>query len=81
MNHVVEKLKWRSRRSMLELDLFFDSYIKSGKLDKLSNEYLEYYSILLEVDDGELLELFHGKNKLRDTKLQFLIDEIRSASK
>lgn len=77
MSSVIEKLKWRSRRSLLELDLFFDSYIKSGKLDMLSSEYLNVYNVLLELEDGELLLLFQGKVTLDDDKLQYLIDEIR----
>ena len=32
----IEKLKWRSRRSMLELDLYFERFINTGELAKLN---------------------------------------------
>lgn len=63
---------------MLELDLFFDSYIKANKLELLSDEYLTKYTELLELEDSQLLISLQGKLALEDAKIQHLIDEIRS---
>ncbi|RTK94843.1 MAG: hypothetical protein EKK64_07810 [Neisseriaceae bacterium] len=77
MNYVeLEKLKWRSRRSMLELDLYFSRFINDGYFAKLTHEELESYQYLLTLDDGDLLLLFQGKEVLADSKLQKLVDAI-----
>jgi succinate dehydrogenase flavin-adding protein (antitoxin of CptAB toxin-antitoxin module) len=71
-----EKLKWRSRRSMLELDLFFDRFILTGKFEQLSEKEFVAYQQLLELDDGDLLALFQGKDKLEDNDMQSLVCKI-----
>jgi succinate dehydrogenase flavin-adding protein (antitoxin of CptAB toxin-antitoxin module) len=73
----IEKLKWRSRRSQLELDLIFTKFINGGKLNELSNEYLLKYQELLELDDNELWLLFQQKITVNDDNLQFLINQIK----
>jgi citrate synthase len=72
----VEKLKWRSRRSMLELDLYFDRFITSGNLASLTADELHAYSHLLTLDDGDLLLLFQGNAALADNNLQQVINKI-----
>ncbi|MBY0379837.1 MAG: succinate dehydrogenase assembly factor 2 [Burkholderiales bacterium] len=72
----IEQLKWRSRRSQLELDLFFDSYIQKGHLENLSEGGLTKYNDLLELEDGELLLLFQSKVKLNDGIMQTIVEDI-----
>jgi len=80
-----EKLRWRSRRSMLELDLQFAKFIQVGGLNQLNDEELNGYNQLLEMDDGDLLLLLQG-NQLRTNELcnnvtpcmQSVINQIRS---
>lgn len=76
----VEKLKWRSRRSMLELDLYFSRFIQDGEFARLNEQELLAYQELLTLDDGDLLILFQGKNELTDTKLQAVVDKIRNVN-
>lgn len=76
----VEKLKWRSRRSMLELDLYFERFIVCGEFARLSEEELYIYQDLLTLDDGDLLLLFQGKQEFDDIKLQELVNKIVSAN-
>ena len=76
MNPRIEKLKWRSRRSMLELDLYFNTFIENGKLDLLSEKELDFYASLLEFDDGEILLLFQKKITTHSENIQKLIDSI-----
>ena len=52
-------LKWRSRRSMLELDIIFSKFINNMYLESLSNEELQLYIILIAMDDFELLTLLN----------------------
>ncbi|RTL01403.1 MAG: succinate dehydrogenase assembly factor 2 family protein [Proteobacteria bacterium] len=75
----VEKLKWRSRRSMLELDLYFDRFIQCGDFALLNEDELKLYQMLLELDDGDLLLLFQGKQQLADEHAQQLVDKIISS--
>ncbi len=72
----IEKLKWRSRRSMLELDLFFERFIQSGAFTQLNESELLAYQHLISLDDNDLLVLFQGKQELADKKLQTVIDKI-----
>lgn len=76
----VEKLKWRSRRSMLELDLYFDRFIQCGDFGRLSESELLQYEYLLTLDDGDLLQLFQGKEVLADGQLQRLVIKIINAN-
>lgn len=76
----VEKLKWRSRRSMLELDLYFDRFINGGQFANLDDDELLRYQHLITFDDGDLLLLFQGKEQLEDQSLQALVDKIVTAN-
>ncbi len=73
-----EKLKWHSRRSMLELDLYFDRFIQEGNLKLLSNEELDAYASLLELDDSELLLLFQGEIVAENDKIQNIVNYIKN---
>jgi antitoxin CptB len=75
-----QKMRWRSRRSMLELDLYFDRFISNGNFDKLSDKELTNYDELLEMDDNDLLLLLQGKVRLSHKEVQGLIDTIRYES-
>ena len=74
----IEKLKWHSRRSTLELDLFFDRFLQNNGLDKLSHSELFAYQTILEYEDSELSLLLLGDCKLEDQNLQSMIDKIRN---
>jgi len=73
-----EKLKWRSRRSMLELDLYFDSFIQDNGLNKLTDNELFAYRELLDFDDGDLVLLLQGKRRLENNLQQLVVDKIRN---
>ncbi len=72
----IEKLKWRSRRSMLELDLYFERFINTGELAKLNEVELLAYQYLLTLEDGDLLTLFQWKKELADPALQEIVNKI-----
>ena len=76
----IEKLKWRSRRSMLELDLYFERFILGGVFSKLTEQELVDYQYLLTLDDGDLLLLFQGKEVLADAQMQMLVTKIVNAN-
>ena len=69
------RLRWRSRRGMLELDLllvpFFDE-----KFEALTGEEQQNFAKLLEQDDPELIEWFARRERAQDDSLQNLVTMI-----
>jgi antitoxin CptB len=77
MDYIVqERLKWRSRRSLLELDLFFERFIQSGEFAQLSSQELLNYQYILTLEDGDLLLLLQGKQICAIAAAQNLINKI-----
>ena len=72
-----QKLKWHSRRSILELDICFDKFIQSGGLDSLNENELLAYQSLLECDDNDLMVLLLGNDVVDDDITQMVVDKIR----
>jgi antitoxin CptB len=72
-----QKLKWHSRRSILELDICFDKFIQSGGLDNLNENELLAYQALLECDDSDLMVLLLGNDVVDDDITQRVVDKIR----
>ena len=59
MYELREKVKWRARRGLLELDLFFTRFI-ANDLDALSEPELNKLLDLLNCDDHELWAMLNG---------------------
>jgi succinate dehydrogenase / fumarate reductase iron-sulfur subunit/antitoxin CptB len=76
-----QKLKWRSRRSLLELDLYFECFLQKNGLEQLTDNELWAYHELLEFEDGDLLLLFQGKERLVSHLQQTVVDKIRNLAK
>ena len=74
----VERLKWRSRRGLLELDLVFERFwAGAGKgLDEAQAAALER---LLLLPDNDLLDLVMGRNETPDAALGELVAKLRAA--
>lgn len=71
----LNRMRWRSRRGMLELDLlllpFFDEEFR-----QLPESEQQAFLHLLEQDDPDLLLWFSRKGKSEDVELQQLVDKI-----
>ena len=80
MKPEVQKLLWRARRGMLELDTLFRSYLMDYG-DTLSNDELELFERLLGCQDQDLFEVFSGKKNLPDEKLDGLFQQMISRVK
>lgn len=77
-NLVIRRLKWRSRRSMLEVDLYLDRFIFLGGLEKLTADELASYTLLLELSDWDFLALLHGSQRCNDIVMQNVIKKINN---
>ena len=74
----LERLKWRSRRGLLELDLVFDRFWKdSGATLAYTDQ--QAMERLLELPDNDLLDLVMGRAEIADEQLRGLVGRLRTA--
>ena len=73
-----ERLKWRSRRGLLELDLVFERFWagEGAGLDEKGAAALEK---LLLLPDNDLLDLVMGKTRAGESELAALVEKLRAA--
>ena len=74
----VERLKWRSRRGLLELDLVFERFWK-GEGARMSDEEAAALERLLLLPDNDLLDLVMGKSSAGEGELAALVEKLRAA--
>ena len=72
-----ERLKWRSRRGLLELDLVFERYWKNAG-DELEEAEAAALTRLLQLPDNDLLDLVMGRAEAPDAQLRDLVHKLRS---
>jgi antitoxin CptB len=72
-----ERLKWRSRRGLLELDIVLERYWKSvgDEMDEREAAALEE---LLALPDNDLLDLVMGRAETPEAHLRALVEKLRS---
>jgi succinate dehydrogenase flavin-adding protein (antitoxin of CptAB toxin-antitoxin module) len=73
----IKRLRWRSRRGLLELDLVLERYL-AQRLDKLDQTELCAYRRLLDLPDTDFLDIVNGKADLDDPELMAIILELRA---
>jgi antitoxin CptB len=76
-SRALERLKWRSRRGLLELDLVFERYWKhaEGGMEPAEAAALER---LLALPDNDLLDLVMGRAETPDAGLRAMVEKLRS---
>ena len=74
----MERLKWRSRRGLLELDLVFERFW-AGRGARLSEAEAAALARLLELGDNDLLDLVMGRTETPDSELRDLVTKLRAA--
>ncbi|MFT5676551.1 MAG: antitoxin CptB [Paraglaciecola sp.] len=74
------RLKWATRRGMLELDLLFMPFVEQG-FHQLSDPQKETFERLLTSDDPDLYAWFMGHQKCEDVEFKSLIEHILSRVK
>ena len=72
------QLRWRCRRGMLELDLLLSNFVEM-EYNHLSQKEASLFSILLDYQDQELLDLLLGKMESSDAMISRIISKIRYA--
>ncbi len=74
----LERLKWRSRRGLLELDLVFDRFW-SGPGKEISESEATALERLLALPDNDLLDLVMGRSESPEEHLRALLAKLRAS--
>ena len=74
-----ERLRWRCRRGMLELDLVLNVFLER-ELDQLDAAHVDAFARLLERIDPELLDLVMGREEGRDSNERHVLALMRKAT-
>lgn len=73
-----ERLRWRSRRGLLELDLLLERFL-AIHLGTMGPEEIRIYDALLRLADKDFLDLVMGEALSPDASWGTVLDKIRKA--
>ena len=73
-----DRLRWRCRRGLLELDLVLDRFLES-RYPSLSTEQRQVFSGLLDLADNDLWDLISGRRRSPDPDREAVLELLRSA--
>ncbi len=74
----LERLRWRSRRGLLEMDLILQRFL-DRHLATLSAEDTRAYDALLDLPDNDFLDLVMGRESPQDESLAPVLEKIRQS--
>ena len=74
----LERLKWRSRRGLLELDLVFERFWAGPGLEMDESQAAALEKLLM-LPDNDLLDLVMGRAEAREADLAELVGKLRAA--
>jgi len=77
-DRALERLRWRSRRGLLELDLVFDRFW-AGPGPRMNEEEAAALEALLQLPDNDLLDVVMGRAEAPEAKLRDVVDMLRAA--
>lgn len=73
----LKRIRWRSRRGLLELDLVLEKFF-AGPFDQLAPAEIEAYRRLLDLPDTDFLDVVSGKADLDDPEEMAIVAILRS---
>lgn len=79
-HHTERRLRWRSRRGMLELELALAPFV-AKRLDSLSEAERASYARLLEHDDWDIFDWVQDRSDPDDPELLAIVRQIRAAGR
>jgi antitoxin CptB len=74
----LERLKWRSRRGLLELDLVFERFW-AGPGREMEAQEAAAMERLLALPDNDLLDMVMGRAQARDAGIARLVEKLRAS--
>jgi antitoxin CptB len=72
-----ERLRWRCRRGLLELDLVFERFLERHAA-RMTEAELASLGELLEYPDNDLWEVVSGRSDRYDPRLEGIVSKLRS---
>ncbi len=73
-----ERLRWRSRRGLLEMDLILQRFLERH-LATMNDAEVRAYDALLQLPDNDFLDLVMGRSSPLDATLGPLLEKIRQS--
>ena len=67
-----ERLKWKCRRGLLELDIVLERYLRAAELDP-------HLSELLDLPDNDLWDIVAGRSENYESHLKNVVAHLRAA--
>lgn len=74
----LRRVQWRSRRGLLELDIFLQPFV-AQKYASLSAEELVVFDALLDLPDNTLWDMMSGRINNENAAQAALLEKIKSA--
>ena len=69
----LDRLKWKCRRGLLELDLVLERIVPT-----LKDEDVPAFNALLDLPDNDLWDIVTGRREADDPRLQHLVANLRA---
>jgi len=73
----IERVRWRSRRGLLELDIVFGRFIEAHYA-QLDDAERQAFDALLDMPDNPLWDMIAGKQEATPGEQQALLEKIRA---
>ncbi|MBA4708854.1 MULTISPECIES: succinate dehydrogenase assembly factor 2 [Aquitalea] len=73
----LKRIRWRSRRGLLELDLVLERFF-AQRFDALSPAEIDAYKRILDLPDTDFLDVVNGKADLDDPEEAAIIEILRA---
>ena len=77
-DRTLERLKWKSRRGLLELDIVLERFWKRAG-NEMNEKEAAALDRLLTLPDNDLLDLVMGRAEIPDAGLAAMLDKLRAA--
>ena len=78
-NERLNRIRWRSRRGMLENDLMLTRFL-DARGDQVTEAEIAMLDRLLDLSDNELWDLIAGRREPQDATVLPLLEQLRSLS-
>ena len=77
-DRAIQRLKWKSRRGLLELDIVLERFWKEAGA-RMSEDDAAALEQLLALADNDLLDLVMGRTQSPDARLRRMLETLRAA--
>jgi antitoxin CptB len=74
----LERIRWRSRRGLLELDIVLGRFIEAY-YTRLDEKEKQAFEVLLDMPDNPLWDMIAGRQEATQREQQALLEKIRAA--